>query len=102
VRIPTKKIIHSELKTITASPGDAVGIIVEQVIVMGQEESGTQSALFRFCRFRARCSRKVCLSTPLSVHLFNSRRKIAPVIQVGVHSGHFLNQTGEVTQTGDR
>jgi hypothetical protein len=28
VRIPTKKIIHSELMTITASPGDAVGNIL--------------------------------------------------------------------------
>src|SRR5580693_4395825 len=86
MRIPTKKIIRSELKTITTSPGDAVGIIVEQVIVMGQEESRTQSALFRFCRFSARCSRKVCLSTPLRVHLFDPSGKISPVIQIQVHS----------------
>jgi hypothetical protein len=30
MRIPTKKIIHSELMTITASPGDAVGNILKQ------------------------------------------------------------------------
>ena len=51
VRIPTKKIIHSELKTITASPGDAVGIIVEQVIVMGQEESGDTVSIISFLPF---------------------------------------------------
>jgi hypothetical protein len=37
--IPTKKIAHSELMTISSSPSDAVKSIVEQVIVMGQEES---------------------------------------------------------------
>jgi hypothetical protein len=40
LRNPAKKIIHSELKTITSSPRDAVGDIVEQVIVMGQEGTG--------------------------------------------------------------
>jgi hypothetical protein len=50
LRIPAKKIIHSEVKTITASSEDAVGIIVEQVIVMGQEESGTVS-IISFLRF---------------------------------------------------
>jgi len=38
VRIPTKKIAHSELKTIRSSPGDAVENIVNQMIVMGQEK----------------------------------------------------------------
>ena len=37
MRIPTKKITHSELKTIRASPSDAVKNIVRQVIVMSQE-----------------------------------------------------------------
>jgi hypothetical protein len=54
LRIPTKKIIHSELKTITASQGDAVGIIVEQVIVMGQEESGDTVSIISFLRFLRR------------------------------------------------
>jgi hypothetical protein len=34
VRIPMKKIAHSELMTIRSSPSDAVKNIVEQVIVM--------------------------------------------------------------------
>jgi hypothetical protein len=34
LRIPTKKIAHSELMTIRSSPSDAVKNIVEQVIVM--------------------------------------------------------------------
>jgi len=38
MRIPTKKIAHSELKTIRSSPSDAVRSIVQQVIVMGQEK----------------------------------------------------------------
>jgi hypothetical protein len=38
VRIPTKKIAHSELKTIRASPSDAGKSIVRQVIVMSQEK----------------------------------------------------------------
>jgi hypothetical protein len=38
MRIPTKKIVHSELMTIRSSPNDAVKSIVEQVIVMGQEK----------------------------------------------------------------
>jgi hypothetical protein len=36
LRIPTKKIAHSELKTIRSSPSDAGKSIVERVIVMGQ------------------------------------------------------------------
>jgi serine/threonine protein kinase len=36
LRIPTKKITHSELKTIRSSPSDAGKSIVERVIVMGQ------------------------------------------------------------------
>jgi hypothetical protein len=36
MRIPTKKIAHSELKTIRSSPSDAGKSIVERVIVMGQ------------------------------------------------------------------
>jgi hypothetical protein len=54
MRIPAKKIIHSELKTITASQGDAVGIIVEQVIVMGQEESGDKVSIISFLQFLRR------------------------------------------------
>jgi hypothetical protein len=38
LRIPTKKIVHSELKTIRSSPKGAVESIVERVIVMGQEK----------------------------------------------------------------
>jgi hypothetical protein len=38
VRIPTKKIAHSELKTIRPSPSDAGKSIVRQVIVMSQEK----------------------------------------------------------------
>jgi hypothetical protein len=38
VRIPAKKIAHSELKTIRASPIDAGKVIVRQVIVMSQEK----------------------------------------------------------------
>ncbi len=38
MRIPTKKIAHSELKTIRASPSDAGKSIVRQVIVMSQEK----------------------------------------------------------------
>lgn len=38
--IPTKKIGHSELMTITLSPSGAVKSIVEQVIVIRQEEVG--------------------------------------------------------------
>jgi hypothetical protein len=38
VRIPTKKIVHSELMTISSTPKDAVESIVERVIVMGQEK----------------------------------------------------------------
>jgi hypothetical protein len=38
LRIPTKKIAHSELKTITTSPSDAGRSIVRQVIVMSQEK----------------------------------------------------------------
>jgi hypothetical protein len=34
LRIPMKKIAHSELMTIRSSPSDAVKNIVEQVIVM--------------------------------------------------------------------
>jgi hypothetical protein len=34
MRIPMKKIAHSELMTIRSSPSDAVKNIVEQVIVM--------------------------------------------------------------------
>ncbi len=37
VRIPTKKIAHSELKTIRSSPSDAVKNILWQVIVISQE-----------------------------------------------------------------
>jgi hypothetical protein len=37
MRIPAKKIVHSELKTIRSSPGDAVENIVQQMIVIGQE-----------------------------------------------------------------
>ncbi len=54
LRVPTKKITHSELKTITASPGDAVGIIVEQLIVMGQEESGDTVSIISFLWFLRR------------------------------------------------
>jgi hypothetical protein len=38
LRIPTKKIVHSELMTISSTPKDAVESIVERVIVMGQEK----------------------------------------------------------------
>lgn len=38
LRIPTKKIAHSELKTIRAPPSDAGKSIVRQVIVMSQEK----------------------------------------------------------------
>ena len=38
MRIPTKKIAHSELKTIRTSPSDAVESIVRQMIVMSQEK----------------------------------------------------------------
>jgi hypothetical protein len=38
MRIPTKKIGHSELKTIIALPNDAAESIVERMIVMGQEK----------------------------------------------------------------
>jgi hypothetical protein len=38
MRIPAKKITHSELMTISSSPSDAVPSIVEQVIVIGQEK----------------------------------------------------------------
>jgi hypothetical protein len=38
LRIPAKKIAHSELKTIRASPIDAGKVIVRQVIVMSQEK----------------------------------------------------------------
>jgi hypothetical protein len=51
VRIPTKKITHSELKTITSSPGDAVGNIVEQVIVIGQEEARQRDSIISFLPF---------------------------------------------------
>jgi hypothetical protein len=48
VRIPTKKIIHSELKTITSSPRDAVGNIVEEMIVMGQEGAWVTGSIISF------------------------------------------------------
>lgn len=38
LRIPTKKIAHSELMSIRSSPSDAVESIVRQMIVMGQEQ----------------------------------------------------------------
>ncbi len=38
VRIPTKKIIHSELMKIITSPSDAGKSIVRRMIVMGQEK----------------------------------------------------------------
>jgi len=38
VRIPTKKIAHSELKTIRTSPSGTGKSIVRQVIVMSQEK----------------------------------------------------------------
>ena len=38
LRIPTKKIAHSELKTIRTSPSDAGESIVRQIIVMSQEK----------------------------------------------------------------
>jgi hypothetical protein len=38
MRIPTKKIAHSELMTIRTSPSDAGESIVEQMIVMSQEK----------------------------------------------------------------
>jgi hypothetical protein len=44
LRIPTKKIVHSELMTIRSSPKDAVESIVERAIVMGQEK-GSRSFL---------------------------------------------------------
>ncbi len=102
VRIPMKKIIHSELMTITAWPGDAVESIVEQVIVMGQEGGGNRAALFRFCRFWLRWSRKVCLSTPLGIHLFDARREISPVVQIEFHGGGLLDDVREVMQAGQR
>ena len=43
-----KEIIHSELKTITASPRDAVGNIVKQVIVMGQERMEETVSIISF------------------------------------------------------
>ena len=102
LRIPMKKIIHSELMTITAWPGDAVESIVEQVIVMGQEGGGNRAALFRFCRFWLRWSRKVCLSTPLGIHLFDARREISPVVQIEFHGGGLLDDVREVMQAGQR
>ena len=51
MRIPTKRIIHSELMTITSSPGDAVGNIVEQVIVIGQEGTGQRDSIISFLPF---------------------------------------------------
>src|SRR5712692_3487464 len=103
VRIPTKKIAHSELMTIRSSPRDAVESIVAQVIVMGQEKRfGIQSTSFRFCIWRGRCLRKICLSTPLTVHLPHSHRQIPPIIQWHSHGGDLLEGADEVLQTRDR
>jgi hypothetical protein len=63
---------------------------------------GDRAALFRLCPFFPGCSRKVCLSTPLRVHLFDPRREIAPVIQVQVHCGSLFDDASEVMQTGNR
>src|SRR5436190_21009584 len=103
VRIPTKKIAHSELMTIRSSPSDAVESIVAQVIVMGQEKrSGMQSTSFRFWICRGRCLRKLCLSTPLALHLPHSHRQIPPIIQWHFHGSDLLEEADEVLQTGDR
>jgi len=48
VRIPTKKITHSELKTIRASPSDAGKSIVRQVIVMSQEKGWDTGNIISF------------------------------------------------------
>jgi hypothetical protein len=48
LRIPTKKIIRSELMTIRTSPKNAGESIVDEVIVMGQEKVVHASSIISF------------------------------------------------------
>jgi len=48
LRIPTKKIAHSDLKTIRTSPSDAGKVIVRQVIVMSQEKGWDTGNIISF------------------------------------------------------
>ena len=63
---------------------------------------GIQSTSFRFCIWRGRCLRKICLSTPLTLHLPHSHRQIPPIIQWHFHGSDLLEEADEVLQTGDR